>query len=451
MQMHKSIACGLLLLALASGAAAQQTGDVSGTVNDSVGRAPLRGAIVQMVPPAGTPLLTATTDARGRYTITGAPPGRYFIDFAHSVLDSLALEPPLRNVAVRAGETSRLDLAVPSPGTIVTQTCRSAPVDSVGLLFGMLKDSRSQVGLDSGEVIARWFELVIDTSGLNNNERFASSRSAAQGWFAMCGVPSGIEVLVQGTRGSDSTGVTLVRVPAHGLVRFDVAIGGTTSIRGRVTSQGKPVENARVRAGGDERGSYTDSAGSYRIAQLPAGTQTIEVRALGYAPQALPVTLAPDSDRTIDIELTTVKRVLDTIKVVAERVYSIDKMGFERRKRSAAGVFFDSDAVRRRSTYSVLQLLNEVPSIRVLGSGFERTYVMRGGNSFSSQPCPPAFFLNGVRMPSDMLSDLDLFARPHELEGMEVYRGMMVPPDFHVDGACGAIVVWTKRPPLRTR
>lgn len=436
---------------LASGAAAQQTGDVSGTVYDSVARAPLRGAIVQMVPPAGTPLLTATTDARGRYTIAGAPAGRYFIDFTHTALDSLALEPPLRNVQVRARETSRIDLAIPSASAIVTHACRSAPTDSLGLLFGILQDSRSMVGVDSGQVTARWFELVIDTSGLTNSERFASSGSTREGWFAMCGVPTGTEVLVQGTRGSDSTGITVVRVPAHGLVRFDVAIGGRTSIRGRVTSQGRPVENARVRAGGDERGSYTDSAGSYRIAQLPAGTQTIEVRALGYAPQALPVTLAPDSDRTIDVELTTVKRVLDTIKVVAERVYSIDKVGFERRRRGAAGIFFDSDAVRRRSPYSVLQLLYEVPSIRVLGSGLDRTYVMRGGNSFSAQPCPPAFFLNGVRMPADLLADLDLFARPQEVEGMEVYRGMMVPPEFHVSGACGAIVVWTRRLPRRTR
>ncbi len=244
-----------------------------------------------------------------------------------------------------------------------------------------------------------------------------------------------------------STGVTLVKVPADGLVRFDVAIGGTTSVRGRVTSRGNPVENARVRAGGDERGAYTDSAGNYRLAQLPAGSQTIEVRALGYAPQATPVTLVPDSAATIDFELTTVKRVMDTIKVVAERVYSIDRMGFERRRRGAAGTFFDSDIVRRRSPYSVLQLLYEVPSIRVLGSGFQRTFIMRGGTGLGFNGCPPAFFLNGARMPADMLSELDLFVRPHELEGMEVYRGMVVPPEFNVSGACGAIAVWTKRNP----
>lgn len=444
------VACCLTLGSLAS-AQDPQTGVVSGTVYDSVGRAPLRDALVQMVPPAGTPLLTATTDARGRYSITGAPPGRYFIDFAHGVLDSLALEPPLRHVEVRAGGMARLDLAVPSPATIVTQTCRSTPSDSVGLLFGVLHDSKSRTGLDSGQVMARWFELVIDTSGLNNSERISSSKTTSAGWFAMCGVPSGVEVLVQGVRGSDSTGVTLVSVPPHGLVRFDVSIGGITSIHGRVTSQGKAVENARVRAGEDERGTYTDSAGRYRLAQLRAGSQTVEVRALGYAPQATPVALVPDSATTIDFQLTTVKRVMDTIKVVAERVYSIDRMGFERRRRSAAGTFFDSEIVRRRSPYSVSQLLYEVPSIRVLGSGFDRTFVMRGGNGVGFNACPPAFFLNGVRMPADLLSELDLFVRPQELEGMEVYRGMMVPPDFHVNGACGAVVVWTKRSPRRGR
>ena len=434
-------------LMVASTGAAQQTGDVSGMVYDSVARAPLRGAVVQMVPPAGTPLYSATTDARGRYTIAGAPAGSYTIDFAHQVLDSLAIEPPSRNVEVRAAEVVRVDLAVPAPETIVTQACRTAPTDSVGLLFGILKDSRSGMGLDSGQVVARWSELVIVVGGMSNRERFAAARTVRDGWFAMCRVPSNAEVLVQALRSADSTGISLVKVPEQGLVRFDIAIGGVASVRGRVSSQGRPVENARVRAANSERSAYTDSAGEYRLAGVPAGTQTLEVRALGYAPEAIATTLAPESDTPIDVQLTSVKRVMDTIRVAAQRIYSIDAMGFERRRKSRSGLFFDADVVRRRSPYSVLQLLYEVPSMRVEQQGLERTFMMRGGNAATGLPCPPAFFLNGARMPDEMLSELDLLVRPNELQGMEVYQGLTVPPEFFANGACGAVIVWTRRAP----
>jgi hypothetical protein len=441
----------LALLALASRATAQQqTGEVNGTVYDSVAKAPLRGAIVQMVATAGTPLFTDSTDARGRFAFKDVPPGRYFVEFTHPVLDSLALVPPLSGAEVRAGETTRLALGVPSPATVLTQICKATPADSAGLFFGVLRDARTGRGLDSGQVKVRWHEIVIDTSGFNSSEKGASATSSGGGWFAMCGVPQGTDVIVQAVHGTDSTGMALVSVPAHGLMRFDLDVGGEATIHGRITSRGRPLPNARVRAGGESRMAYTDSAGAYRL-RVPAGTQTVDFRAIGYAPQATVVTLAAESSTEMSQELTTFKRVLDTIQVLAKRVYSIDAKGFERRRKSAAGMFFDADMVRRRSPYSVMQLLYDVPSLRVYQSGLDRTIVMRGGNSFSSQPCAPAFFLDGVEIPSEFLTDLDMYVRPQTLEGMEVYRGMMVPPEFHRLNKCGAIVVWTRRSPLPRR
>jgi hypothetical protein len=438
-------------VALASAASAQDqptTGEVSGTAFDSVGKAPLREATVQMVPPAGTPLFTATTDARGRYTISGAPPGRYFIELRHPVLDSLALEPPLRSVEVKAGQNARIDLAVPAPATIVSQLCRTTPKDSLGLLFGQLRDSRSQAAEPSGEVEARWFEMVIDKEGTHSSDRTLSSATNGDGWFAICGVPAGVDIIVSARRGTDSTGLTIVSIPGQGLRRFDLDVGGTGSVIGHIQTRGKPVLNARVRAGSVERYAYTDSSGAFRLGGVPAGTQTIEVRAIGYAPEARAVNLSPDAETVVNVELTTVKHVMDTIQVVAQRLYSIDAMGFERRRRSAAGKFFDENDARRRASFSIFQLLYEVPSLRIEQEGaFQKRILMRGGNSFTGLPCPPAFFLDGVRMPADYLSDLDLLVRPGQMAGMEVYRGMMVPQEFYVTGACGAIAVWTIKHP----
>jgi hypothetical protein len=441
--MHRHLLV-LVNLMMASQALAQ-TGSVSGIVYDSVARAPIRGAVVQMVPPSGAPLFTASSDARGRYAIADVPAGRYFIDFVHGALDSLALEPPLRAVEVRPGESAQVDLFVPAPASIIQQTCQTSPGDSLGLFFGILRDTRSGIGLDSGHVSVRWFELVIDASGMNRHERFASSATNREGWFGMCRVPANTEVVVQGSHGSDSTGMTIVNVPGHGLRRFDLDIGGVAAVRGRIVSRGRPVYNARVRVGSEERAIYTDSSGAYRIGAVPAGTQTVDVRALGYAPETKAITLAPDSETVIDLELTTIKRVMDTIQVVAQRLYSTDALGFERRQRRGGGTFFDSDDARRRASFSVVQLLQEVPTLRVAQSGFEKQILFRMGSRY----CVPAFFLNGVMMPSDLLAELDLFVRPQELEGMEVYRNNLMPAEFMSANNCGAIVVWTKRVPRK--
>lgn len=392
-------------------------------------------------------MFTDSTDARGRFSFGQVPPGRYFVEFTHRVLDSLALVPPLSQVEVRAGETARARLAVPSPATIITSTCGTSPADSATLFLGVLRDARTKAGLDSGRVRARWTEIVIDSAGINSSVKSSEARSSAEGWFATCEVPSGTEFVVQAVRGADSTGMAVVTMPPHGILRFDLDIGGVAAIRGRVMSQGRPVPNARVRSGSDLRSAYTDSAGQYRLSGVAAGTQTVDVRALGYAPDASPVNLAPDAETEKNVELTSVKRVMDTIKVVGQRVYSLDSQGFERRRRSGwGGTFFDENAVRRRSPYSVMQLLYDVPTLRVERSGFETAVLFRR----MGRLCEPAFFLNGVRMPSDLLADLDLFVRPHELAGMEVYRGQ-TPSEFFAPGNCGAIVVWTRRSPRRAR
>jgi hypothetical protein len=442
-----AVAVLAVLAVSARGAAQQPVGEVSGTVYDSVARGPLRGAIVQMVALGGAPLFTDSTDERGRFAFKAVPAGRYFVEFTHPVLDSLALTPPLSQVEVKDGQTARASLAVPSPETIITSTCRTTPADSATLFFGVLRHARTKAGLDSGLVQARWTEIVIDTAGIHSSEKRSSARTSRDGWFATCGVPVATDFIVQAMHGTDSTGIAIVTMPPHGLLRFDLDIGGVATIRGRVTSQGRPVPNALVRSGGDMRSAYTDSAGQYRLSGVAAGTQTVDVRALGYAPDASAVHLAPDAETEKNVELTTVKRVMDTIKVVAQRVYSLDSQGFERRRRAGwGGTFFDEDAVRRRAPYSVMQLLNDVPTLRVERSGFETAVRFRR----MGRLCEPAFFLNGVRMPSELLADLDLFVRPHELGGMEVYRGQ-TPAEFFAPGNCGAIVVWTKRSPRRAR
>src|SRR6059058_3965342 len=85
---------------------------VHGVTYDSVARAPLAGARVQLVS-ADDPARfsrTAVSDSLGRYALADVPVGRYTLGFFHPLLDSIGVESPLGMVSVSGREAVRVDL-----------------------------------------------------------------------------------------------------------------------------------------------------------------------------------------------------------------------------------------------------------------------------------------------------------------------------------------------------
>ena len=95
-------------------------GSISGVVRDSLARGPLAGAWVQFVEAGrqATVARTVITDALGRFSFDRVPNGRYTIGFFHALLDSLGVEPLLRQVTVSRGRAARLDRATPTPARL---------------------------------------------------------------------------------------------------------------------------------------------------------------------------------------------------------------------------------------------------------------------------------------------------------------------------------------------
>src|SRR5207237_5782187 len=82
---------------------------VRGVVRDSIAGTPLAGAVVQLVA-ADNPArfgLTTISDSLGRFTLNDVPHGRYTIGFFHPMLDSLGIEPPLRELYVDGAQPVR--------------------------------------------------------------------------------------------------------------------------------------------------------------------------------------------------------------------------------------------------------------------------------------------------------------------------------------------------------
>lgn len=448
---------GLAVLALAVFAravAVAQTPDtlgrVDGIVFDSVTMRPAAGALVQLVlrnvPSAET--RSTTADGRGRYEFRELPAGSYLIGFYFPGSDSLNIELPPAVVDIKAGERTRANLAVPSPRRIIAALCRVPMADSIGAIVGFLRDARNHSPMVSGSVSAGWNEITIGAAGITIAPVTARAAVATNGSFVLCGVAPGGEATFVGENGRDTSGMIVVRIPDHGLLRQDVSVGGTLNVRGNVvTDAGAPAVGAEVLLAGRDRPTMTDSAGAFRVFSARAGTQTLEARALGYLPERRAVTLTAGRDTSFEIRLTSLKKMLDTIQVVAERVYWADRGGFGERRRSGWGHFFDDQAIQKRKPSDIYDLLWTIPGVRVSRSGFQGSVTMRDG----IRGCTPALHLDGVRLPASMVGELSFLVPVDQIAGMEVYGRAGVPAQFASLSGCGAIVIWTQASPHRRR
>jgi hypothetical protein len=457
---------------------------VTGTVFDSTSRVMLAGAVVQLVR-AGDPSApiahTARTDSTGRFSIVGVQPGRYLAAFLHPVLDSLGIEPVPRSldVAVGAG-TARLPLAVPSAAAIAAVLCGpSGRSDSTSTVFGRLYDAETLRPVPKGSVSVRWNELTIGAGGARQRRPEVHASTADDGGFAFCNVPGDALVGLRGARGADTTGSVELHLRAGGAARRDLFVGGVTSAtmadtvtlgdsskaslprlvrRGRAeltgtvqTKEGRPIKGARLRVADAGVEAVTNDEGRFVLSGAPGGTQTLEVRAIGYYPEDRPVDLLAGRAATLQITLATLRSVLDTVRITASRVYSSDRHGFERRRRTAAhGRFFGQDDVERFRPIGVTQLLHRAPGVTIASASFDNPVLMR--DLYSGGYCEPAIYIDGLRMTGLSAREIDMWVRPEELEGMEVYpRAGQAPAEFTRLDGCGSIVLWTQRVPKRPR
>ncbi len=92
----------------------------------------------------------------------------------------------------------------------------------------------------------------------------------------------------------------------------------TAALSGRITStaDGQPITEARVAVVEAGRAVTTGPDGHYRLAELPSGTYTVAVSAIGYAPQVRRIVIG-DVDRTLDFALKPSLIELPTIQVTS--------------------------------------------------------------------------------------------------------------------------------------
>lgn len=475
----------LLVAGVASAAAIHAQTTVSGHVFDSTSRAMLRGAVIQLLRadnPAAPVAYSIRSDSSGHFAIGGVSAGRYLVGFLHPLLDSLDVELLPRPIDVAAAASSvSLALAVPSTATIGRVLCpANAQSDSTGAIFGRFYDAETLRPLADAGVTVRWTEITLGASGARQRRPEVRATTDAGGRFVFCNVPGDGVVGLLGARGQDTTGTVELQLPAGGAARRDLFVGrivttvlsvdtvrfgdttlvtiqrvtrrGSGQMSGTVRdSDGKPIRGARLRVAESGVEAITDESGQFLLSNAPSGTQSIEVRAIGYFPESRTVDLVARQTTSLHVTMATLRNVLDTVRVTAARLFAADRNGFEQRRRThAQGKFFDQHDVVRLRPGSVAQLLYRVPGVSVTGEDFESPLLMR--DMYTGGYCTPVVYIDGTAIKDLTVRELDALLRPEELDGMEIYaRAGQVPSQFTRLDGCGSIVVWTRRPAPRAK
>lgn len=462
-----------LALAVCSAPLAAQV-TVSGTVFDSlITKAPLAGAQVVLDGVEGA----SSTDRRGRFIFTGVTPGRYQATFFHPRLDSMSMSAPVVIIEVGDRGAAGLRLATPSFATTARALCGVELDSTTSILLARIRDAEAGRPLPGALGELQWWEMsFVGGATPERRNRKLVARADSTGSITLCGVPNDIEISMSARFGSQATGDIVFPRGLSAVAVQDLRIslsdsasravtapiaaeisnttprrrGGSGVLRVRVLNdRGTPIRSAAVSVRGQSLGGLTDDSGAVRIAGVPAGSQTVDVRAIGRAPDRQVVAVSPQGDTEVTFRLGDVAAELPeyVVRGVSENA---ERAAYERRRRAGNGRFLDAgdlDKLGRNANG-----LATIPGLRVPFNMQNPTGGM-GANSNAfpmvffrgadGELCTPTMFVDGA--PRFRFDGFELHAVLQLATRMEIYnRNLSVPPEFaNAFSACGVIAIWT--------
>lgn len=435
-------------------------GRVSGVVFDSLRMLPAIGANVWI---SGSDRATVT-DSRGRFEIDRVPAGSQQVAFSSAALDSLGFKTYGAPIEVKTGQTVRVPLAIASHRTIWRTLCgtdKPVSADS-GILWGTVRDASTQRLLYGASVTFRWYESAINAGALNIGEVQANVRTDSTGSYIACGLPADVELTLRARGDNQASGDVAVAIGARALRRVDLSISGdmyvsdadtndgkpasalgrlvrkqgNATIRGVVmNSKGQPVPGAQLSISSADTVVRAREDGAFRITRLPGGTQTIEVRSIGYALSSRIISVQPDAINEVNFVLPALT-TLATFNVRTEKKFSYDKQDFDLRRRLKQGTVRD---LVNQGFADASEVLQTVPRLTVVYARDSLVLEMR----YLGHVCHPVIYVD--RLPTSIdqvrLMPIDMF------RVVEVFAPSEVPIEFGVSGganACGVVAFWSK-------
>lgn len=447
---------------------------VSGVVFDSISRAPLAGAIVQVAlvdvsrrdtADATAPrIFSATADSGGHYNVMGLPRGSFAIGFQHDALNALGIESPLRAFELSDDSSVTVDLAIPSGPTLRSRLCGNAMrIGGEGLLVGYVHDAGRERMLPGAVVRARWLEFALERGNYRAVTRSVTAIVGEDGRYLACGLTSDEAVVVEVTMPGYRRLTNSMTVPRGGSARQDFRLAdadaerGVSMLAGRVfLPDGTPLATGQV---------VIDALalevpvrnGAFTIAGIPQGTWSLEARAIGFEPA---FALADASDQAAGMTTLTLgerTQVLDVVTVRGKRGGDAKILGAIASRRSTSlGTVFLPGNVYLESSYDPADALRSATGFRYVspevllssGCGFrypppDVPWIATG--SVRARTRSLAVYLDGARVAGG-LSELRTAVTMRDILAMEAYQDIAsAPMEWRTNDACAVLAIWTKR------
>jgi len=462
-----------------------QFGTIRGVAYDSLHNQALVHALVRV---SGMPR-EAMTDSLGEYRLDSLAPGRYKLLVLHPLLDTIGISLVSDTINLMAGKREIVDLGVPSSERLVHLLCPAArlALGPAGVV-GFIRDADTDGPAAGAKVSLLWYEG--DPLGFKKTPRVRESTVGADGRYKICGVPAAMSGKLQVFREGVSSGevpvetkedgtllalrsmsiasqenvqITMAPVDTTKKVPGDSApppqrgrvtntakaavrvVKGRARITGRVTNNvGEPVAGARVDLQGTTSATLTRANGEFTLDSLPSGTQTIEVRKLGFQLTEAPVELSAANPATVTVKMDKFVATLETMRVEATREKGLQDVGFSMRKRTGMGHYLEGDQIPHTNMFS--DALRVVPGLRIMPSGDGTgSQVITSSRDATGMGCV-TFYVDNTPWQQQFPGDIDNFVRSDEVAAIEVYNGAQTPAQFQTAGqsSCTTIVVWTK-------
>ena len=248
------------------------------------------------------------------------------------------------------------------------------------------------------------------------------------------------EVLLDG-----EVDVSVTRSGALALVRrtrpLVISPSDTGTVAGQVrdSATGSPIGGATISIEEVHRTTVTDATGRFRIAPVAAGSYTLRVRYIGYAPSTVLVTVAAEQETTLDIALAR------SVQPLQEVVTTGTLLPTEVKALPTPVTVVSSSDVALQRPHTVQELFRQaVPggvSWDLSKSYYLTAFSTRGSTTFSGPRAQMKVFVDGIQTALGTASGVD----PSSIERMEVIRGPQAAALYGSDAIGGVIQIFTKR------
>jgi hypothetical protein len=464
----KTLRLACLLLFASTAAFAQDARRVRGTVYDSIARAPLAGAVVEIVmvdsgrvqgTTTGLPSFAAVTDSLGQFEVTGLPRGLYAVGFQHAVLGSLGIESPVTPLDLRVDSVATLDLGTPNGPEIRLKVCGTDKPDE-GLLTGYLTNARGGAPLPNASVVVTWDEIEAVDKKLERVHRKSAGGSDETGRFSVCSLPIEAPLQLQISSGGFRDVGTEIELPQAGVLNRDFRLADTSThgkgvIRVRVVDDsGTAMTTGRVMIVALGRRASIDS-GIATIGDLPIGTWSVEVRSIGYEPASILADADSMPREAPIVKMTQLGTMLAPVSIVANATIADNKVldEVQRRMKGAGGtMILPSDLSLKNAIYAS-DGLRFARGFRTFGSSVQGRPFFQGMGEKAcvSRDFPKIgeksmiVYLDGIRVPFGLQGINDM-VRPEEILAIEAYPDVISAPGlWKTNDACAVVAFWTRR------